>query len=194
MKSLFFRRVLAFVIDFFIVNILFSIITVGFESNSSLIEEADDLLTKYNNQEITIDVYNENIQRLNYELQKSNISINILSFVVIVGYYFVFNYLNGGRTIGKKICKIKIVEKNNKPSIKAIILRGLFIYGSLSTLYNIIFVFVFDVTNFSRGYTIVTYIEALLMMICLFTILYRKDKRGLHDIVAGTEVIEEVNR
>ncbi len=178
-------------IDCFIIDLLFVIITIGFHANERIINDAEELVLKYSNQEITLEDYNTEVRNLNYELQKSNISVNIVSFVIIAGYYFVFNYLNSGQTIGKKLCKIKVVEKGERPRLKAIILRGLIIYGILSTLYNIIFVYLFDAKEFSYGYTIVTYLESLFSIICLFMVLYRKDRRGLHDIMAGTEVIEE---
>ena len=192
MKSMFFKRLCAFLTDFIIVTVLFTVITMGFQTNSKLSEEASSLVSKYSKQEITIEEYNKRAREINYELQKENVTVNILSCTITIGYFFVFNYLNKGKTLGKTLFKIKVTEDGRSPSIKAIVLRGIFIYGVLSSLYNIIFVNIFDVKKFSVGYSIVSYIESIFVIVSGFMVLYRKDKRGLHDMIAKTMVVEEV--
>lgn len=133
--------------------------------------------------------------KINYNNQKNNISINILSTIIYIGYYIVFVYLNDGKTLGKKIFKIKVVNKNDgKLSIKNIILRSLFIYGIVTNLFNIIFVNLINYKYYSYGNIIITYLEIIIITICAFMILYRKDGRGLHDLIAGTYVIREEKR
>ena len=73
-------------IDCFIIDLLFVIITIGFHANERIINDAEELVLKYSNQEITLEDYNTEVRNLNYELQKSNISVNIVSFVIIAGY------------------------------------------------------------------------------------------------------------
>lgn len=192
MKTNIFSRIGAFLIDYIIVSLILSIITIGVKVPSDLNERTNNLLNAFQNEEITIEEYNKEVQELNYELQKVSLPSNIISLVITIGYFFIFSYLNKGQTLGKKLFKLKVVEKEERPSIKAILLRGLFIYGIISGLYNVIFINFFDVEKFSYGYVAITYIESIFTIVCFFMVLYRKDRRGLHDMMAGTNVVGEV--
>ena len=194
LKASFIKRLGAFIIDTMILSIVFSLITLGFNTDTNNInKELTSILEQYQNSEITIEEYSDKVTNLNYQLQKSSIVVNIVNVVLYVGYFIVFGFLNKGQTLGKKICKIKIVNKDNdRPSIWNIIVRSLFIYGMSTLLFSIIFVNILNNKIFSYGYTIITYIEAIFMIICFFMVLYKKDGKGLHDLMANTYVIEEV--
>lgn len=194
MKASFIKRLGAFIIDTMILSVIFSLVTIGFNSNTSDInKELTDILEQYENSEITIEEYSDKVIDLNYKLQKSSLGVNTLEVVLYVGYFIVFGYLNKGQTLGKKLCKIKVVNKNgDKPSIWNMVVRSLFIYGIATLLFSIIFVNILNSEIFSYGYTVITYVESIFIIICFFMILYKKDGRGLHDIIAKTNVIEEV--
>ena len=189
MKASFFKRMGAFILDYFIVIFIVSLITMGFNSNKTndLTDKMSKLLSDYQNGEITIDEYKDEI---NYELQKSNLTSNIVSVTLYIGYFVVFATLNKGQTLGKKLLKIKVVNKDGeKPSIWNMLLRSLFIYNIVSALFSIIFV-----NTFTYIYTIVGYVEFFVIIVSFFMVTYKKDGRGLHDMIAGTNVIEEVKK
>lgn len=196
MKVSFVKRFGAFVIDTFILSFVFSLISIGITTDSRNINERlTDTLEQYENEEISIEEYNDKINELNYELQKKSLIPNVLNIVLYIGYFIVFGYLNKGQTLGKKICKIKVVnDKNDSPSIWNMIIRSLFIYGIFTLLYSVIFVNVLSKNIFSYGNVIVTYVETIFMVVAFFMVLYRKDGRGLHDIMAKTKVVGEVKQ
>jgi len=194
MKASFFKRLCAFLIDSIILSIVFAIITIGFKLDTEDINnQVANTLEQYESGEITIDEYLDKTLELNYELQKSSLIVNSLNIVLYVGYFIVFGYLNKGQTIGKKICKIKVVNiKDDKLSISNMIVRSLFIYGIFTLLYSVIFVNILNKEMFGYSYVIVSYLEIIFMAIAFFMVLYKKEGRGLHDIIANTNVIEEV--
>lgn len=194
MKASFIKRLSAFIVDTIILSVIFSIITMGFNTNTSDInKELTMMLEQYENSEITIEDYSDKVINLNYELQKSSIIVNAVNVVLYVGYFIVFGYLNKGQTLGKKLCKIKVVNKhNNRPGIWDMTVRSLFIYGISTLLFSVIFVNILSNKMFSYGYTIITYVETIFIIICFFMVLYKKDGKGLHDLMANTYVIEEV--
>lgn len=193
MKSNFFRRLGAFLIDYFIVTFILSLVTLEFKTDNNLINEANDLVKSYANEEITIEEYNDSIVDINYELQKGNVWVNGISCVLYIGYFVVFAFLNKGQTIGKKILKLRIASKDeSKVGIFKILVRSLFIYGILSSLYAAVFVNFLNAKKFNTGSVIVSYIETFFIVVSFFMVLYRKDKRGLHDMIACTNVIGEV--
>lgn len=194
LKASFIKRFGAFVIDTFILSIVFSLISMGFSTDTrSINEKLTNTLEQFENEEITIEDYSNKVNELNYELQKKTVIPNILNVVLYIGYFIVFGYLNKGQTLGKKICKIKIINNNDdKLSIWNMIVRSLFIYGIFTLLFSVIFVNILNKEIFSYGTVIVTYIETIFMIVVFFMLLYRKDGRGLHDMMAKTKVIEEV--
>ena len=194
MKASFAKRLGAFIIDSVILSIVFAIITMGFKLDTKDInDEVNDTLEQYESGDITTEEYLDKTLELNYELQKSSLVVNGLNIVLYVGYFIVFGYLNKGQTLGKKVCKIKVVNnKEDKLSIWNMIIRSLFIYGIFTLLYSVIFVNILNKEMFGYSYVIVSYLEIIFMTITFFMVLYKKDGRGLHDIIANTNVIEEV--
>jgi uncharacterized RDD family membrane protein YckC len=72
-------------------------------------------------------------------MQKANALPNAINTLLIIVYFIVFQYLNKGQTIGKKLLKIKLVNEDKKEiSLKQILIRGIMIYSILSSLINII--------------------------------------------------------
>ena len=105
------------------------------------------------------------------------------------GYFILFAYFNNGQTIGKKVFKIRIVDKdNNKIKFRQIFIRSIFIYGIISSFYSSVFINFLSVNTFSMVASGISYIEYTFIIICFFMILYKKDKRGLHDIISGTMI------
>ena len=197
MKASFFKRMGAFVIDYFIVLVIVSLITMGFNTNKNndLNSQMNQLISDYQNEKITIDEYKDETYKLNYELQKENITVNIVTITLYIGYFVVFATLNKGQTLGKKLLKIRVVNKNNdKPSIWNMLVRSLFIYNIISILFSTVAVKFLNINTFTYIYTTLGYIECFVIIISFFMVIYKKDGRGLHDMMAGTNVIEEVKK
>lgn len=197
MKASFFKRMGAFVIDYFIVLFIASLITMGFNTNKNndLNSQMNQLISDYQNEKITIDEYKDETYKLNYELQKENMTVNIVTITLYIGYFVVFATLNKGQTLGKKLLKIRVVNKNNdKPSIWNMLVRSLFIYNIISILFSTVAVNFLNINTFTYIYTALGYIEYFVIIISFFMVIYKKDGRGLHDMMAGTNVIEEVKK
>ena len=195
MKASFFKRMGAFVIDYFIVLVIVSLITMGFNTNKNndLNSQMNQLISDYQNEKITIDEYKDETYKLNYELQKENITVNIVTITLYIGYFVVFATLNKGQTLGKKLLKIRVVNKNNdKPSIWNMLVRSLFIYNIISILFSTVAVKFLNINTFTYIYTTLRYIECFVIIVSFFMVTYKKDGKGLHDMIAGTNVIEEV--
>ncbi len=193
MKSLFFKRFGAYLFDFVIIALIVSVITMGFKKNNEVIDRMNALLNGVNSEEISIEEYSNEIFQINYDYQKSRIPNTIVSFVVSIGYFIVFATLNKGQTLGKKVFKIKVVNKEGKrPGIWNMIARSIPLYGIMTGIINVTSIYILNVRVFNYTNTIVNYIYYGFVIICLFMVMYRKDGRGLHDIIGKTSVIGEV--
>lgn len=197
MKASFFKRLGAFFIDYFIVILIVSIITMGFSNASSeeISKKMNNLVSDYQSEKISIDEYTEETYKLNYDLQKSNLNTNVVSITLYIGYFIIFATLNKGQTLGKKLLKIKVVNKEEKkPSVWNMFVRSLFIYNLASAIFSVVFINFLGVNTFTNIYTTIGYIEFFVIIISFFMATYKKDGRGLHDMMAGTNVIEEVRK
>ena len=195
MNAGFFKRLVSYFIDIILVSLIASIISMGIKTSAGKYqEELADAMSNYMSGTITMEQYMEKTNDLTYEIQKRSVIPNTISLVMTVGYFIVFQYLNKGQTIGKKLMKIKVVdnESGKEPGVGAFILRSIIILNIISSLFNIIFVNVLNKSTFMTGTSAITWIEEAVLIISVIMILYRKDKRGLQDIVARTKVIEEV--
>lgn len=130
-------------------------------------------------------------------LEKYNV-FNLIWYVLIFFLYNVlFAYFNNGQTLGKKIFKLKVVNKGeNSVSFSRMLIRGLFNGSSLYfgvVIVAIIRIFTSLIMNkyvflvLFYGIEGLSYILEISLLITLFT---SKGTRLTNDIIAKTEVIE----
>lgn len=194
MKATFFERLGAYVLDTIIVSLIFSLITLGFGSYTSSTEKLmEELDNKLINAEITNQEYLEEYQELLYDYQKENVFQTGISLALTIAYYVVFQYMNKGQTIGKKLLGIKVVDKNTKEPVTILkgLLRSLLICSIISTTVGIIAIYIVGKENYFMVYTPFLMLEMIFLLITIMFVLYKKDGRGLHDIMASTMVIKE---
>lgn len=194
MKATFIERLGAYFLDIIIISILLSIIGYSLPKNTVDYEQKlNNITEKYLNSEINTQKYIDETSIILYDNQKSNILSLGISVALIIGYFVIFQYMNQGQTFGKKLFKIKVVEKESKktPSISSGFIRSLFILNIMSGILNIIFIYILNSKTYYIGYGITYIIETLFIIVTIFFVLYREDGRGLHDIMAKTTVIKE---
>ena len=192
MKASFFKRMGAFILDYFIVIFIVSLITMGFNSNKTndLTDKMSKLLSDYQNGEITIDEYKDETYKINYELQKSNLTTNIVSVTLYIGYFVVFATLNKGQTLGKKILKIKIEKIDGNLTIRDMVIRNFITTSLLQLMISSTLVYIVNNDIYYNLSIFVSLLQILLVIITSFMIIYRKDEKGVQDLITGTQVIE----
>lgn len=194
MKANFFKRVLAFCFDYFILTLVLSFITIGFNtSNESFYNDISSINKEYNEGNISASEYSDKLMEMEYEYQKDNLPVNGIKLVLFVGYFIVFGYLNRGQTLGKKLFRIRLVNSDgSNVKLSSLIIRSLFIYGIISCIYSIICTLFLPMWVFIYSYKWVVNIETMVLFVCFLMAMYRKDGKGLHDLVSKTNVIGEV--
>ena len=189
----FFDRLGCYLLDVLLIFAISSVISVFIPSKGSDINKEITALTeKYTNGEVGSEAFINEYQDLMYKYQKEN----YLSTVVSVGlnfiYFVVFAYFNKGQTIAKKLMNIKVVDNKTeeRPKFWQMLVRNMFIYSLLSNVIILILLFT-SKNNFIYCYTLVGGFDLMFVMITVMFVLYRKDKRGLHDMMACTKVVKE---
>ena len=189
----FFDRLGCYLLDVLLIFAISSVISVFIPSKGSDINKEITALTeKYTNGEVGTETFINEYQYLMYKYQKEN----YLSTVVSVGlnfiYFVVFAYFNKGQTIAKKLTNIKVVDNKTgeRPKFWQMLVRNMFIYSLLSNIIILILLFT-SKNNFIYYYMLVGGFDLMFVMITVMFVLYRKDKRGLHDMMACTKVVKE---
>ena len=194
-KPFFLPRALAYIIDVVIVFLLSAIISMGLPQDSNhekYVEEYKQIQSQYMNKEISRKEYNAKSKDVVYDIDYTNTGSSLVTVVILLLYYVGFQFYNKGQTLGKKIMKLRVVSTNGKVlSVNQIAIRTLLVN---SILINILLIgtvlFVGRDYYYYASYGMQA-LDSVLMISILIMILFRKDARGLHDLLAHTRVISE---
>lgn len=195
-NSYLFRRIGAYVLDIlFVILLIFAISQISFlnPNQEKYNEYNDEYVEYYKNTTSGSSVsYDEDyVKDLSYNLALYGTPYTIASIIVYLGYYVLFQYFNKGQTLGKKIMKIRLVSNDEKNlKIWQVLVRSLLIFTIVSDLASVIAVN-FIPNSYYLISTIFSYLTTGIFYICVISFLFRKDSRGIHDVIAKTKVIDE---
>ena len=193
MKASFGSRLAAYIIDFLIVSVIISIICYALPTNNQTTEkEISELVDKMISGEITSNEYLNEYKELLYKNNKRNVIENTVNAVIMFAYFVIFQYMNKGQTLGKRILSIRVVDsETSKPTnIPKGLLRSMVILSIVSSIVSVALINV-NKNTYTNIYLTAVEIESILTFISIIFVLYRKDGRGLHDMIANTKVIKE---
>lgn len=192
-KPKIYKRIGAFIIDILIVSLLSGIITMTFTDTTKytdVTKEMTDIMRKYQTKEMDIEEYNARFKELNYESVSSSINVTIITLAVTIVYYVIMPYFCHGITLGKSLMKIRMISNNYEElNILNYFLRSLIINSVLSSATIIIMFYSLSKNDYINIESKVNGIISLLFIVSLILVMYRKDGRGLHDIIANTKVV-----
>lgn len=192
-KANFYKRLVAYTIDMFIVGLVISIISYNFDTTrlEKLSDKSIKLMNSFTNGDISSDKYFFEYADILYKVNKANINGNLLGLVIYVGYFVLFQFFNGGATIGKKLLKIKVVSQGGgEVSLWQMIVRTSIINGIVPLALSLILVFTTKGLVFLTLSSVVGLFENIFVIICVFMLLYKSDCLALHDIMSKSVVIE----
>lgn len=194
MNSSFIKRLGAYLIDVVIISLIMSIVSMIFTTQNSykISEQLLELNEQVINNTVELETYYGRISDIYISLDKENFLINIINCAIMVLYFVVLPLYKNGKTIGKKIFKIKIAREDKEDlTANELILRNIIINGLLNTLLSFCLVFLLSGFEYFTIVSILAFIQFVLVIISVIMMLVRKDKRGLHDIITKTHVIDE---
>ncbi len=189
----FIERFGAYIIDSIILSVIVSLICFNIPSNDSDIEKRlTELNKQYTTSEITTKEFYSGYNDILYENQKNNIMSTSISLILTIGYFVVFQFMNKGQTLGKKLLHLRIVDKDSRktPTMVKFLIRSLIALGILSTAINLLVISIFSKKTYIPCYYTVSIIEIIFIVVSIALIIF-KDGRGLHDMMANTKVIKE---
>ena len=192
-KAMFSQRVLAFLIDLFILSIITSLITMFIPINDTatkLYEEQNRVLEGYVEGTVPMEEYVNQMIDLGYDISKQTVIISIVGVVISLLYYVVYPCYNNGQTFGKKLMKIKIKKTNDKElSMNDLLIRSMINNSVLVSIINVILVLFLSKDLYLSMSSLLSSVQYLVLIISLIMIAFTKNAQGLHDKVVHTEVV-----
>ena len=193
-KAMFSQRVLAFLIDLFILSIITSLITMFIPINDTatkLYEEQNRVLEGYVEGTVPMEECVNQMIDLGYDISKQTVIISIVSIVISLLYYVVYPCYNNGQTLGKKLMKIKIKKTNDTElSMNDLLIRSMINNSILVNIINVILVLFLSKNLYLSTSSLVSFIQYLVLIISLIMIAFTKNAQGLHDKAVHTEVVQ----
>lgn len=187
------KRLLAYILDTLIISIVASLILVFIPMEEVDTKDANNTMESYLEGEITANEYIKEVSTVNYELEQSRIPSYIVSLSLMFIYFVIVQYKLGGQTVGKKILNIKVESTKGKLNVNQLIFRSLIINEIAFNMLNLVSIFVFKNATFSTVSGVLNMANVALILICAVMVIANKDKRGLHDMIAKTKVVELKN-
>ena len=191
-----FKRIIAFVIDYLVITLICSALTYisfinpRYDGYMEAAKQYNEIMQNYANREIDATEATAQISDLSYDIDSNGYVYTIGNVIVIFLYYGVFAYFTKGQTLGKKIMGIKIISNKGKElKLYQYFLRAFILNGVISNLLTLVAI-CFKESTYMTIYTFANNFELILMIVLFLMVLFWKDGRGLHDIVAGTKVID----
>lgn len=194
-KSVKSKRIWAFFIDYLLVSLFLTmvyqirILNPNYEKYNETYEKYTELISDLDSNEYLSFIESKDYKLINYDLSKYSISLVCISLIVYILYFGGFQFWNKGQTIGKKIMKIKLVSKKDNLKLWQCLLRTVILYSILFEVIKVIVITFVSVNKFYFINNILSVASSFLFYTIVLCILFRKDGRGLHDILCDTDVV-----
>lgn len=189
-----FQRISAYVIDVLIITIISMLLTSWIpksEEYKSAIEKENNLISDINKENLNQSDFIDELYETRYTIEKENITESLIIIVINLGYFVGFAYYNKGQSVGKKIMHIRVASNNGKDaSYLQLFGRTLIIHGCFTSLLSIILLLFIKSNQYIYTIGLIGLIQSLVTIITIIMVIVRKDKKGLHDLICKTKVIE----
>ena len=192
------QRLGAYIIDYIFILLLITFLgqirflNPTFDEYYKTYDESMEMINNTNEEDIFKLLESGEYSLANYNLAKYSVSISIISIIVYLGYFVGFQKWNKNQTLGKKLFNIEVASiENTDVKWWQILLREIIIYNLIAEILYVILILFLNVNSYFMISNIILAISYLIFLINVILILFRKDGRGLHDLLAKTIVVEK---
>ena len=191
-KASFVKRLCAYVIDYLLIVVLVSLISTPFtdvKKTEEISKESNEIIEKYQNNEITVDEYIERYTAVYYNLNRTTGVMTFITIIFGILYFVVFQLYNKGQTLGKKLLRIRVISDDGDLSMNQMIFRSLIANTILLNIINFGLVTFVSKNIFMGASVAISMIQYIVMFISII-LATREDGRTIHDRIAHTRVVK----
>ena len=192
-KALFVQRLCAYIIDLLLVSFVASLICTPFVDNKKiedLNETANTVMEKYANEEISAEEYIVEYSNVAYDTARSTGINTIVTIIVCILYYVVFQLYNKGSTFGKQLLGIRVVSTNGDLSMNQMIFRTFIANSLLLNILSIAFITFASRDVYFGCVGLFSLVQYIITIVSLFMVMYSKNGLAIHDRLVHTKVIK----
>ena len=209
-RSIKYRRFSAIFLDLLLLSFLTSLLFNNSISNpryndyQNYSKEYTELITNINIEDYSspdkVIEFKDKVSTLLYNTQKANLFYYIWFVVLSILYFVIFQYSTGGKTLGKKLYGIKVVDSENKKKISLSRLIGrtlfageLFLFDGIvfTCILNIIGILLINDGNIYFYYNaLINLIGIVFEIVLIVTFFKNKNNETIADKVFKTKVID----
>lgn len=194
-KPYFLPRLIAYIIDIMLVSIVCTGILFLIPENKNYdkyMQEYKQIQTDLIEEKIDVNEYFNKSIDIVYDIDYSNVLPMIIEVVLIILYFVVFQFYNKGQTFGKKLMKLRVISiRDGDLTINQVAYRALIINSILVNILILGSLLFLGRSYYFYANYVLQLLSIIIVFVTLLMILFRKDGRGLHDVIAGTKVIQE---
>lgn len=188
------KRMIAYMIDLLLITsilmILFSILPSDLKTQK-VQTKIDQIGEEYASGEMDKMTYFMTLSSLEKNLDQNQALEIVIDSVLIVIYFIIVPYIWNGFTVGKRIMNLKIVSNENKKvHLMSLFMRAFIIDGLLASLLIIFGIYVIDESFYLSFVSILAILQLLSLIVSYFMIKYRRDLKGLDDILSHSKVVK----
>jgi len=190
-NTIFWKRFLAFIIDSIIISFVCALIAVPFLDSNKVTKLSNDtksIVEDYTNDKISIEEYTDQVNNIEYQLSKEMGLYSLLMIVVGISYYGIYQYKTS-KTLGKKLMHIKLDSNNGELTLNQVLFRCLIINCLIFSFVELVFLVFANSSIYLVASSTLHMIYYFILISSFFMITFRKDKRGLHDVICNTKVV-----
>ena len=192
-KASLLRRILAFLIDFALVTIIVVAISSLLPKNNNidvLNREFNDTVSNMEN--VSFSVSFNQMALIYKDLDQARIMYSVINAVMIFIYFIFIPYFFDGKTVGKKILKIKTIRNDKEClSLKNLVIKNMIDTGLMYMLFSLMLIYILPGYSYFIFVIALSILQISLIVASICMIIKRKDKRGLNDILSGTKVVND---
>lgn len=187
------KRLCAYLIDILLVVVVLIIVDSFIPMSNNYVNLNNELVQVSDNfvkNETSFSTYFNQMSSINHSMDKEIFFISLIDVVISIFYFIVLPLYNKGQTFGKKLMKIKIVEDGKMLFSNSLIIRYFLMSGFGVSFINLCTVYFVNDFYYNVLGLILLFLQFLVVIISVFMVLYRNDRKSLPDLIAGTKVIE----
>lgn len=186
------KRIFAYIVDMMIISLVATIIGMGFknENINKLNTELDELTKSYVEEKIDSSKYLNQFVLIEHDIEKERVNSSIIEVMLLFGYFVILPFCYYGQTIGKKMFKIKVKATKGELTMSNLLIRTLIIDGLGVAIISLILVYLLPSMPYFITKLVIELCEFVVIIVSMIKISRTDKKVGLHDILAGTEVVE----
>ena len=185
-------RIKAFLIDFLVLLLALTIINLIIPKSDylNMLEiEQNSIMEAYMSGRIGFDSYVSNYGNLYYEgmlEQQLNYS---LYFIFMLMYFVIIPFIYKGRTLGCYLCHVQIERfDQGKLYMWQLLVRYSIVFGISYIFLSNVLLLILPSKYYFSVVSILAIFQFVLSFFSAATVIFRKEKRGLHELLSNTEI------